>query len=728
VSLSPNGLGRQKPNHFGEMAKTVWQNRKALPYAWRILTQGVCDGCALGTTGLSDWTMPGIHLCTVRLNLLPLSTMGPLDSKALEDVSALRSNTSRELRNLGRLRHPYARLKGEKGFRRISWDEAERLAAERLETVVARDPDRFACYVTSRGVTNEVYYALQKAVRALGTNNVDTSTRLCHAPSVKVLKSMIGAGGSTCSYKDWLESDLIVLVGSDVANNQPVATKYLYYAKHHGARIVSVNPFREPGLEAYWIPSVAESALFGTKLVDDHFGLDQGGDGAFFVGALKALLENHGEDRAWIDAHTEGFEAVAQEAQRADWDRLERQSGAKRADIERFAALCAGSQRTVFIWSMGVTQHVHGSSNVRAIANLGLARGMVGRDGTGLVPIRGHSGVQGGSEVGCLPNALPGGRALGDPEIAALWGFTPPVPPGLDARAMLDAAHAGRLDAFFAVGGNFLETMPDPRFVEEALARVPLRIHQDIVLTHQMLVDPADLVLVFPARTRYEQDGGGTETTTERRIAFSPQIAGPDPLEARNEWEPLCAIAARIKPGLAHALTYGTSAPLRGEIARAVPYYQGIEGLAKQGESVQYGGRHLGVDGTFPTPTGRAHFETVELAGEGRAPGTLRLTTRRGKQFNSIVHQDKDPLTGASRRDLLISSADLNARGIADGARILVRSACGTFEGTARAAAIQEGNVQGFWPEVNVLLPHGPHDESGVPDYGTTVTVEPLGT
>jgi predicted molibdopterin-dependent oxidoreductase YjgC len=373
---------------------------------------------------------------------------------------------------------------------------------------------------------------------------------------------------------------------------------------------------------------------------------------------------------------------------------------------------------------MGITQHGHGSETVKAICDVALLRGWLGREKAGLVPIRGHSGVQGGSEVGCLPNALPGGRALDDPGIAQLWGFAPPAQAGLDARAMLDAAHDGKLDAFFAVGGNFLETMPDPAYVEKALARIPLRIHQDIVLTHQMLVDPADLVLIFPARTRYEQDGGGTETTTERRIAFSPQIQGPDPLEARNEWEPLCAIAARVRPERADGLAYADSAPIREEIARAVPYYAGIERLATKGDAVQYGGRHLGAGGVFPTPSGRAHFEPVELTGEGRAAGTLRLTTRRGKQFNSIVHQDKDPLTGASRRDLLVSSGDLAARGIADGARVLVRSSCGTFRGTARAAAIQEGNVQGFWPEVNVLLPHGPHDDSGVPDYGTEVTIE----
>jgi len=725
AGLSPYGLGRQKPDHFGEMAKTAWQNRRALPYAWRILTQGVCDGCALGTTGLSDWTMQGIHLCTVRLNLLHLNTMGPLDPAQLADAGALRGRKSKELRALGRLRHPLARRRGEAGFRRVSWEEALDLAAERLAPVIARDPDRFACYVTSRGITNEVYYALQKAVRALGTNNVDNSARLCHAPSTRMLKEMLGATGATCSYVDWIESDLIVLIGSDVANNQPVATKYLYYAKQHGARIVSVNPLREPGLDAYWIPSVAESALFGTKLLDDHFPLDQGGDGAFFTGVLKALLERGGEDRAWIGDHTENFAEVEAQARAAAWDALAQATGATRESMERFAALYAGSSRTVFVWSMGVTQHVTGSSGVRAIVNLALVRGMVGRDGAGLVPIRGHSGVQGGSEVGCVPMSLPGGRPLDDPAIADLWGFAPPTRPGLDTRAMIDAAHAGELDAFFIVGGNFLETLPDPDFVEAALARVPLRIHQDIVLTNAMLVEPADLVLVFPARTRYEQDGGGTETTSERRIVYSPKIKGPDPLEAQNEWAPLCALAARVRPAASAALAYPDAAPIRAEIARAVPFYAGIERLAKQGDQVQYGGRHLCVGGVFPRPSGRARFETVTLERPMRAAGTLTLTTRRGKQFNSIVHQEKDPLTGASRRDLLMAGEDLEARGLRDGDPVLARSSTGTFQGRARRAPIKPGNVQGFWPEVNVLLEHGPHDaESGVPDYGTEVTIE----
>jgi len=364
---------------------------------------------------------------------------------------------------------------------------------------------------------------------------------------------------------------------------------------------------------------------------------------------------------------------------------------------------------------------------VRALVNLVLARGMLGREHTGLMPIRGHSGVQGGSEVGCIPNGLPGGAALdpaGRERFAALWGFTPPAEPGLTARTMIDAAHAGRLDAFYAIGGNFMETLPDPAYVEAALGRVALRVHQDIVLTNQMLVDPADVVVLLPGRTRYEQDGGGTETTTERRIVFSPQIKGPHVGEARNEWEPLLEIAQRVRPEAKAAVAFAGAQAIRDEIARAVPFYQGIETLRAKGDQVQYGGRLLCEGGVFDLPGGRARFIPVPLARALRPGGAFTLTTRRGKQFNSMVHADRDPLTGAERRDILLAPADAARLGLKDGAAIVLTSGTGTFEGRARFAAIAPGNVQGFWPEVNVLLPHDRADPgSGVPDYGTFVTI-----
>ncbi|MEO6463675.1 MAG: molybdopterin-dependent oxidoreductase, partial [Candidatus Eisenbacteria bacterium] len=455
-------------------------------------------------------------------------------------------------------------------------------------------------------------------------------------------------------------------------------------------------------------------------------------DAAFLGGVLKALLERGAiapGERAWIEEHTEGFAEVEQALAGQSWEFLVARSGSTRDAIERFATHYAAAKSAIFVWSMGITQHVSGADQVRAIVNLALARGMVGRTHTGLVPIRGHSGVQGGSEVGCVPGGLPGGRTLdvaGRAAMEEVWGFAPPAGRGLAAVEMIEAAHAGRLDAFFVVGGNFLETLPDPARVEEALARVPLRVHQDIVLTSAMLVDPADTVVVLPARTRYEQTGGGTETSTERRILMSPEIPGPRPAEARDEWRALCEVAARVRPAVAAGLDYGDAQAIRDEIARAVPFYRGIETLRTTGDQVQYGGPLLCADGVFELPGGRARFSVVVPA-DGRPPGAggLHLTTRRGKQFNSIVHADRDPLTGARREDILISAEDAAERGLADGDPIVVRSAHGAFTGRARLAPLLPGNVQGFWPEVNGLLALERRDAaSGVHDYGADVTIE----
>src|SRR5690606_25046106 len=191
------GLDTQKPRHFREMAKVAWENRDQLPFAWRILANGCCDGCALGTSGLKDWTLSGTHLCMVRLELMRLNTMPALDPRLLADVSALTGRSSRELRALGRLPEPMVRRAGERGFQPIDWDRALDMAAVRARST---RPDRMAFYLTSRGVTNEVYYAAQKAARYLGTSNVDNAARLCHAASTVAMKATLGHGASTCSY------------------------------------------------------------------------------------------------------------------------------------------------------------------------------------------------------------------------------------------------------------------------------------------------------------------------------------------------------------------------------------------------------------------------------------------------------------------------------------------------------------------------------------------------
>ncbi|HXU78170.1 MAG TPA: molybdopterin-dependent oxidoreductase, partial [Methylomirabilota bacterium] len=257
----PFGLGQTKPKHFRYMAQTVWENRDNLSYAWKVITRGVCDGCALGVAGLHDWTIEGVHLCMTRLNLLRLNTMPAMVPHALEDIARLKRLDNAGLRELGRLAYPALREKNAAGFRRISWDEAtQRIAAK----IRAADPHRVALFLTSRGVTNEVYYMAQKAARFLGTNHVDNAARLCHAPSTAAMKHAIGVAATTCSYKDWYGTDLVIFFGANPANAQPVTTKYLHEAKKLGTKVVLVNPYREPGMQRYWVPSTASSAVFGT--------------------------------------------------------------------------------------------------------------------------------------------------------------------------------------------------------------------------------------------------------------------------------------------------------------------------------------------------------------------------------------------------------------------------------------------------------------------------------
>ncbi|CAN5336190.1 FdhF/YdeP family oxidoreductase [soil metagenome] len=726
VSLKPFGVGEQHPNNFAEIARTVKENATDLPYAWRILTQGVCDGCALGTTGLHDWTIDGVHLCNIRLRLLKLNTMGPLDLDRVADARALEGLSGAELRDLGRLPVPLRRRRGEAGFTPISWDEA-------LDTIAARirasGPDRVGAYLTSRGMCNESYYVVGKAVRAMGTNSVDNAARVCHSPSTVALKSMVGVAATTCSYTDWIGSDLVVFVGSNVANNQPVATKYLYLARRQGTRIATVNPYREPGMERYWIPSVVESALFGTKLATAHWPVATGGDAAFFTGVLRHLVERGWWDREFVAAHTTGFEEVADHVTGLDWEKLEAHAGLDRDAMLSFAMAVHEAKTGVLVWSMGATQHPFGEENVRAIVNVGLSQGWLGKRGCGLMPIRGHSGVQGGAEMGCYATALPGGAPITPETTAALgrrWGFTVPTAPGLTVTDQLDAALAGDLDVLLSVGGNFLDVLPDPARTRTALETVPLRVHMDLTMSSQMLVEGEE-VLVLPATTRYEGPGGLTETTTERRVAFSPEIPGRRIGQARPEWDVFGDLAARVRPELAEQVWFASTAAIRAEIAEVVPFYDGIQHLAEQGDAFQYGGPHLCPDGRCPTPDGRAHFVAVPPPQRGVPDGRFLVSTRRGKQFNSMVHERRDKLNGATREAVLVARADADTLGLRDGDAVRLASDHGRLDARVLVSPIAPGNLQVHWPEGNVLLaPEVRSSESHVPDYNAVVDLEPL--
>ncbi|OZU89251.1 formate dehydrogenase [Virgibacillus indicus] len=736
VSKVPFGLGKIKPHHIRDTMKVAWENKDNLPYATRILTQGVCDGCALGVSGLKDQTLTGPHLCTTRLNVLRLNTMPAIKEELLHaDIDDLRKMSSTELRKLGRIPYPIIRKPGDRKFSRISWDDALDKIADKIKSL---DPKQYAFYSTSRGITNEAYYTVGKVARFLGTNNIDNASRICHSPSKTALNRSVGIGASSCNYKDWIGTDVLVFWGSVAANNQPVSTKYMYAAKRKGTKIIIINPYHEPAMDNYWIPSIAESALFGTKIADDVYQVNIGGDIAFMHGIMKHWFEmeeiEHGSaiDHKFVAEHVNGLEELKEKATSYEWEQLVKSSGISKEQMIQLAELLAKSKSAVFVWSMGLTQHRFGTDNISQVANLALLRGFIGRENCGLMPIRGHSGVQGSGEMGADPFVLPGG-GMDDSNryrVEKIWGFDIPewqgdiVGVSLE-NALLPEDHERKLNLYYMSGGNFLETMPDPEFVKDALENVDIRVHQDIIFNTSTFLDARDAVIVLPAMTRYEQPGGGTSTSTERMVYFSPEIKGPRIEEARAEWEIYVDLAKRVKPEEQHLIDFKDPYEIRNEIAKTAPNYDGIQHLKNKGDLFQWGGAWLCEGGLCPTPDGKGNLISVELPELRKPEGHFYVTTRRGKQFNSMIYGEKDPFNDADRYDVLMNPADGEKHDISEGDAIVVFNQHGTFNGRAKFVPLKEGNIEVHWPEGNSLIPKGVYEKyAGIPEYNTAVIVE----
>jgi anaerobic selenocysteine-containing dehydrogenase len=271
--------------------------------------------------------------------------------------------------------------------------------------------------------------------------------------------------------------------------------------------------------------------------------------------------------------------------------------------------------------------------------------------------------------------------------------------------------------------------MPDPAQARRSLARVRLRVHQDILINTSALVEPeveGGEILLLPAQTRYEQRGGGTSTSTERRIRFSPEIPGRRIGEARPEWEIPALIGRALRPERTDLFAFPEARQVREEMGRVMPLYAGIEKLEREGQWVQWGGKRLGEGGRFPNlPGERARFTPVPLHRVEVPPGQFLLTSRRGKQFNSITYGQKDGMTGVdSRRSVFFARQDAERLGLREGDPVLLRNELGEMAGTCRLGPCRPGHLQAFWPECNVLVSRRYDPASGEPDYNALVRVE----
>jgi len=453
-----------------------------------------------------------------------------------------------------RLTTPLLRRDG--ALQPASWDEALDLVVERLRAVQRRHGADAVMFASSAKATNEENYLLMKLARAVfGTNNIDHCARLCHSSTVTGLAETFGSGAMTNSISCIDQTDVILVIGSNTTEQHPLIGSRILNAVRNGTRLIVADNRR----------------IRLARHADLHLRHRNGSDVALLNGIMHVIIAEGLADRDFIATRTENYGALAEAV--ADWtpEKSAAATGLEAGEIVAAARLFAGAERAMIFYSMGITQHSHGVDNVRCIAALALLTGNVGRPGTGVNPLRGQNNVQGGCDMGALPDLYSGYQNVSDPKLrdkfARSWGVTAlPAEPGLPLTRAMDAASAGLLQGMFIMGENPMLSDPDQGHARTVLQNLELLVVQDIFLTETAAL--ADIVL--PAACYAEKEG--TFTNTERRVQRLRKAVEP-PRAARADWEILCDIALRAGY---RGMRYTTPAEVMDEIATLTPIYGGI--------------------------------------------------------------------------------------------------------------------------------------------------------
>ena len=687
------------------------------PLARRLAAHNACKTCAVGMGGqrggMRNEAGSFPEVCKKSIQAQAADMRPPIAESFFRthDVAALERLSGRELEAAGRIGFPLVWRDGDGHFRRASWDEALGLAAAAFR---ATTPDRTFFYASGRS-SNEAAFLLQSFARAYGTNNVNNCSYYCHQASSVALADAIGTGTATVVLDDLGTADLVLLAGANPASNHPRLITQLVELRRRGGKVIVVNPLREVGLVRFRVPSDWRSMLAGSKVSDLYLQPHIGSDVALLVWLLRGVIERGGVDEAFVSAHTTGWPALRAAVCALEPDALRAACGVPDALVEEAVALLVGARSGIVAWAMGITQHANGVDNVQALVNLALARGWVGRRGAGLLPIRGHSNVQGVGSVGVAPALKPEfARRLG-----ALWGVRVPETPGLHTLASVEAAAAGRIDAALLLGGNLFSATPDRAFTGAALRRIGATVYIATKLNESHVHGRGGIHVVLPALARDEERQCTTQESMFSYVRVSDGGARAATDEMRSEVEILAALAAAVlPPGPIDFSALRDHAAIRRAIADVVPGYAAVADVDRTRAEFQIPGRTL-HEPRFATPDGRARFRPTPLPAFAPGAGELRLMTLRSEgQFNTVVYEDEDLYRGNERRDVVMMNPDdVDRLGLAPDARVRVESEAGAMEALVRPAALPPGNAAMYYPEANVLIPRRIDPASATPVF-----------
>lgn len=689
---------------------------------WRAMSsRNACKTCALGMGGqLGGMVNEGGHfpeVCKKSFQAMASDMQAGIRPEffARFGFNELRALTPRELELSGRLNEPLYAGPNDKGYRTISWDEAlDKVAAKLREA----GPTQSFFYASGRS-SNEAGFLLQLLSRLFGTNYVNNCSYYCHQASGVGLASAVGVGTGTIKLEDLDGCDLYILIGGNPASNHPRLMRSLMQIRRRGGKVIVVNPAKELGLVNFRVPSDPWSLLFGSEIASQYVQPHIGGDIAWLTGVIKVVLERGGLDREFIDQHTENFDTLRQQVEATSWSDIEAGSGVSRSSIEESATTFLAAKNVVIGWTMGITHHLHGVENVKMIANLALVRGMVGRRNAGLMPIRGHSNVQGLGSVGVTPTLK---QALLQ-RFEQRLGVKAPTSPGLDTMACMDAAYRGEMRAALCLGGNLFGSNPDARFAEEAMEKLDLVAYLSTTLNTGHAWGRAKETLILPVLPRDEEP---QPTTQESMFSFVRFSSGGSPRvsSARSEVSVLVEIARRVLgdsiPGSLSWSDLHSHSAVRKLIAELIPGLEQIGDIDQTKREFHIPGRNL-EGRKFLTPTGKANFQIVSLPAAPDADNLrLRLMTVRSEgQFNSVIYDEEDLYRGQERRDvILLNLVDLDRLGIQPNQRVRVRSATGEMRWLlARSFDVRVGNAIAYYPEANVLVPRDVDPQSKTPGF-----------
>jgi len=712
----------QKARHMGGL----WGLWKAMR------SKNACKTCALGMGGQKGGMVNEAgsfpEVCKKSLQAMAADMQGAIKPEfwSTYSVPQFQAFSPRELESCGRLVQPVVLESGSQYYRPIEWEDAIGRIVARLQ---ATQPNETFWYFSGRS-SNEAGFLLQLFARLYGTNNVNNCSYYCHQASGVGLASSLGTGTATVTLEDVEHADLVFLIGGNPASNHPRLMTTLKNVRKRGGQIIVINPVIETGLVNFCVPSDPWSLLFGTKIASLYVQPHIGGDLALLTGIAKRIDEMGAQDEAFLQQHCLHADEWLAFLRRTPWSEIHTKSGVGQTEIDAIAERYAASKRAVFSWTMGITHHAHGVANVQAIANLALMRGMVGRPHCGLMPIRGHSNVQGIGTVGVTPKLK---QAVFD-ALEREFAVKLPTSTGLDTLGCIEEAHAGRLRFGFCLGGNLYGSNPDAVFAGEALGRLDQIVYLNTTLNTGHAHGLAGETIILPVLARDEEPQPTTQESMFNYVRLSD--GGPRRHQGpRSEVEIIAEVAERTLTGGPHApreepidwASMRSTGKIRQAIAKVIPGFEQLASIDRTKQEFHIPGRTI-HEPQFPTADGRAVLHLHELPD---LAGGLRLMTVRSEgQFNTVVYEDEDLYRGQERRDvILLHPDDIQRLGLQDNQRVTVESTTGQLRGILARSfpEIRAGNALMYYPEANILVPRHADPHSRTPAFKSivvTVTAE----